>query len=91
MIMKKYHDRREYSILNLASSFFVFNYGYQKIYCTCNETTLAMFKYLIRRLIGRSRKVSKLQDLCLELSDHFQILQAHRKHCCLLACRIAKR
>ena len=38
----------------------------------------------IRRLIVRSREVSKLQDLYLELSDSFEIWQALRQHCCPL-------
>ena len=35
----------------------------------------------IRRLIVRSREVSKLQDLCLKLSDHSEIWQAHPQQC----------
>ena len=37
----------------------------------------ALFQYLIRRLIVRSREVSKLQDLYLELSGHSEILYRH--------------
>ena len=39
-------------------------------------------KTLIRRLIVRSREVSKPQDLCLKLSDRSEIWQAPRQQCC---------
>ena len=50
-----------------------------------------LFQYSIRRLIVRSRKVSKPRDLYLELSDRSEIWQAPRQHCCRCACQISKR
>ena len=43
------------------------------------------FQYPIRSLIARSREISKLRDLCLELSDRAEIW------CCRGACQISKR
>ena len=57
---------------------------------TCWKTR-ALFKYPIRRLIIRSHKVSKPQDLYLELSNRSRIWQAHRQHCYQCACQISKR
>ena len=51
----------------------------------------ALFQYPIRHLIFRSREVSKLRDLYLELSDRSEIWQAPRQHCCRSACQISKR
>ena len=48
------------------------------------------FQYPKRRLIERSRKVSKPRDLYLELSDRSEIRQALRQHCCRCACQISK-
>ena len=53
--------------------------------------TWAPFQYPMRRLIVRSRKVSKPRDLCLEFSDRSEIWQAPRQHCCRCACQISKR
>ena len=51
----------------------------------------ALFQYPIRRLIARSREVSKPLDLYLELYDRSDIWQAHWQHCCRCACQISKR
>ena len=56
-----------------------------------NMATRAPFQYPIRRLIVRSRKVSKPRDLYLELSDRSEIWQAPRQQCCRGACQISKR
>ena len=49
------------------------------------------FQYPIRRLIVRSREVSKPWDLYLsQLSDRFNIWQAHRQQCCRCACQISR-
>ena len=48
-------------------------------------------QYPKRRLIVRSREVSKSRDLYLELSDRSEIWQALRQHCCRCACQISKR
>ena len=48
-------------------------------------------QYPKRRLIVRSREVSKPRDLYLELSDRSEIWQALRQHCCRCACQISKR
>ena len=53
-------------------------------------TTWALFKYPIRRLIGRSHNVSKPRDSYLELSDRYEIWQASRQYCCRCACQISK-
>ena len=49
------------------------------------------FQYPIRRLIVKSRKVSKPRDRDLKTSYRFEILQAHRQHCCRCACQISER
>ena len=49
------------------------------------------FQYPIRRLVVRSRKVSKPRDLYLELYDRSEIWQAPRQRCCRRACQISKR
>ena len=56
-----------------------------------SHTGRAPSQYLKRRLSVRSRKVSKPQDLYLELSDRFEIWQALRQQCCWCACHISKR
>ena len=48
-------------------------------------------QYPKRRLIVRSHEVLKPQDLYLELSDHSEIWQPLRQHCCRSACQISKR
>ena len=53
--------------------------------------TWATFQYPIRRLTVRSHKVSKPQDLYLELSDRSEICQALRQQGCRSACQISKR
>ena len=52
---------------------------------------MTLFQYSIRRLIVRSRKVSKPRDLYLELADRSEIWQEHRQHCCWCACQISER
>ena len=47
--------------------------------------------YPIRRLIVRSRKVSKARDWVLKCSYGFENLQAHRQQCCRGACKISER
>ena len=54
-------------------------------------TNWAPFQYPIRRLIVRSRKVSKPRDSRLELSDRSAIWQAPRQQGCRSACQISKR
>ena len=49
------------------------------------------FQYQIRRLIVRSREVSKPRDWEFKLSHRFDILQAHRQQCCQGACQISER
>ena len=44
-----------------------------------------------RRLIVRSRKVSKPRDWYFKLSNRFEIWQAYRQHCCRSACQISER
>ena len=53
--------------------------------------TRAPFQYPVRRLIVRSREVSKPRDLYLKLFDRSEIWQAPRQHCCRCACQISKR
>ena len=57
----------------------------------CPMKTRAPSQYPKRRLSVRSRKVSKPRDLCLELSDRYEIWQALRQQCCRCACQISKR
>ena len=56
-----------------------------------DTSTWAPSQYPKRRLIERSREVSKSRDLYLELSDRSEIWQALRQHCCRCACQISKR
>ena len=51
----------------------------------------ALFQYSIRRLIVRSREVSRPRDLYSELSDRSEIWQAPRQHCCRCAFQISRR
>ena len=60
-------------------------------YIEPNVVNKALFQYPIRRLIVRSRKVSKPRDFYLGLFDHIEIWQAPRQHCCRRACQISKR
>ena len=48
------------------------------------------FQYPIRRLIVRSRKVSKLWDLYAELPDWIEFWKAPQQHCCCGSCSISK-
>ena len=54
------------------------------------QRTRVPFQYPIRRLIVRSRKVSKPRDLDLELYGCSEIWQAPRQQCCGCACQISK-
>ena len=49
------------------------------------------FQYPIKRLIVKSRKVSKARDRCWEFSNRSEIWHASRQHCCRGACKISKR
>ena len=49
------------------------------------------FQYPIRRLIVRSREVSKPRGWQFKLSYRFEIWQAHRQHCCRSTCQISER
>ena len=51
----------------------------------------APFQYPIRRLIVRSREVSKPGDWLFKLSHRFEIWQALRQPCCRGACQISER
>ena len=51
----------------------------------------ALFQYLTRRLIERSRDVLKQRDLYLKLCDRSDIWQAPRQHCCWCACQVSNR
>ena len=53
--------------------------------------TWAPSQYPKRRLIVRSREVSKPRDWYFELSYRFEIWQAHRQQCCRSACQISER
>ena len=57
----------------------------------CVYVIWAPSQYPKRRLIVRSREVSKPRDLYLELSDRWEIWQALRQQCCRCACQISKR
>ena len=57
---------------------------------TPHPVTWAPFQYPIRRLIVRSREVSKPRDWCLELCDRFEIWQAPRQHCYRGACQLSE-
>ena len=54
-------------------------------------THRAPYQYQIRRLIVRSREVSKPRDLYSKLPNRSVIWQAHRQQCCRGACQISKR
>ena len=61
---------------------------------TCSSPWILMasrapFQYPIRRLIVKSRQVSKARDRGLNCSYRFEIWQAHR--CCRGACQISER
>ena len=58
--------------------------------CRCMEFR-TLFWYLIRRLTLRSSKVSKPQDLYLELSDRSEIWHAPRQYRYLCARQMSKR
>ena len=51
----------------------------------------ALFQCQIRRLIVRSREVSKPRDWQFQLSHRFEIWQALRQQCCRGACQISER
>ena len=56
-----------------------------------SEAVRALSQYPKRRLIVRSREVSKLRYWQFKLSYHFEIWQARRQHCCRDACQISER
>ena len=58
--------------------------------CAVKQMNRALFRYPIRRIIVRSRKVSKPLDLYLELSDRSKICQEPQQHCCWCDCQISK-
>ena len=49
------------------------------------------FQYPIRRLIVRSREVSKPRDRQFKLSHRCEIWPAHRQQCCRGVCQISQR
>ena len=55
------------------------------------QRTWAPFQYPIRRLIVRSREVSKPRDRQFELLYRCEIWQARRQQCCRGACQISQR
>ena len=55
------------------------------------QRTRAPFQYPIRRLIVRSREVSKPQNQQFKLSYRCEIWQARRQQCCRGACQISER
>ena len=55
------------------------------------KVSWAPSQYPERRLLVRSRKVSKPRDWYFKLSYRFEIWQAHRQHCCRSACQISER
>ena len=61
---------------------------YFKTYC---KLPVAPFQYPIRRLIARSRELSRPWDLYLKLSDRSEIWQTNLQQCCRLAFQISKR
>ena len=60
-------------------------------FCRWMQTTRVPFQYPIRRLIVRSRKVSKARDLVLKWSYRFEIWHEPRQQCCRGACQISER
>ena len=70
------------------------------VWVTCNSmwpllmqclVAWAPSQYAKKRLIVRSREVSKPRDWYFKLSYRFEIWQAHRQHCCRSACQISER
>ena len=61
------------------------------LYWSWHVLIWAPFQYPIRRLIVRSRKVSKARDRMLKCLYRFEIWQAPRQQCCRGACQIAER
>ena len=59
--------------------------------CINPLSSRAPSQYPKRRLIVRSREVSKPRDWYFKLSYRFEIWQAHRQHCCRSACQISER
>ena len=55
------------------------------------SSTRALFQYPLRRLIVRSREVSKPRDRQFKLSYRCEIWLACRQQCCLCACQISQR
>ena len=59
--------------------------------CVLKLICWAPSQYPKRRLIVRSREVSKPRDWYFKLSYRFVIWQAHRQQCCRSACQISER
>ena len=57
----------------------------------CYNHVQGPFQYPIRRLIARSRGVTKPQDRQFKLSHRCEIWQARRQQCCRGACQISER
>ena len=54
------------------------------------QNSIAPFQYPIWCVIVRSREVLNPWNLCLELFDSSEILQAPQQHCCQSACQISE-
>ena len=64
---------------------------YDKTHKAFTTTIWAPFKYPMRRLIARCRKVSKARNRVLKCPHRFAIWLAHRQQCCRCACQISER
>ena len=60
-------------------------------YCLCSPGSRDLFQYPIRRLIVRSRKVSKRRNLFSGWYDRSDIWQTPWQQCCRCTCQISKR
>ena len=89
-VSKKGHRTQELYILSGKTSCYQLSRNFASQTCSF-EAIWAPSQYPKRRLSVRSRKVSKLRDLYLELSDRSEIWQALRQQCCRCACQISKR
>ena len=75
----------------------IINRQYSRLLLMCTylwlakDSTRAPSQYPIRRVIVRSRQVSKPRNLYLELTDRSEIRQSPRQQCCRGACQILKR
>ena len=48
------------------------------------------FQYRIRSLLGKSREVSSVRDMCFEFLNCSGSWQPSRQHCCRAACQISR-